>query len=232
MCSHFLAFALLCSLCSVSGTVQLAKHTTTGEEVAIKQMVIAKQAKKEVLRNEILVMKESHHKNIVNFIEAYSVGGSIWVIMEFVDGGALTDVIFANENVIKERHIAMICKEVLQGLEYLHSRPRPIIHRDIKSDNILMGLNGAVKITDFGFSAHTAQGAKRQTVAGTSYWMAPEVIKGEKYDAKVGPSYAESLCGAMQLLWRMSPPSAPVGVVEWCFVRLYTPAHCVVYSRA
>merc|ERR1712218_318295 len=161
----------------VSGTVQLAKCVRTGMQVAIKQMVIAKQAKKEVLRNEILIMKESHHDNIINFLDAYMVDGEIWVSMEFVDGGALTDVIFANENQLTEAHIAFVCYKVLLGLEYLHARPRPVIHRDIKSDNILMGLDGSVKITDFGFSAQLNAQAKRQTVAGTSYWMAPEVIK-------------------------------------------------------
>lgn len=65
--------------CSVSGTVQLARDTRTGMNVAIKQMVIAKQAKKEVLTNEILIMKESHHDNIVNFLDAYMVDGEIWV---------------------------------------------------------------------------------------------------------------------------------------------------------
>uniref|UniRef100_A0A7S4U9Z9 non-specific serine/threonine protein kinase n=1 Tax=Paramoeba aestuarina TaxID=180227 RepID=A0A7S4U9Z9_9EUKA len=169
----------------VSGTVQLAVDNRTGNQVAIKQMIIAKQAKKEVLTNEILIMKESHHDNIVNFLDAYLVDGEIWVAMEFVDGGALTDLIFANEDGINEGHIAFVCWKVLLGLEYLHSRPRPVIHRDIKSDNILMGLDGACKITDFGFSAQLNAQSKRQTVAGTSYWMAPEVIKGEEYGPKV-----------------------------------------------
>jgi len=169
----------------VSGTVVLARDTRSGKDVAIKQMVIAKQAKKEVLTNEILIMKESHHENIVNFLDAYLVEGEIWVAMEFIDGGALTDVIFANENLLTEAHIAFVCHQVLLGLEYLHSRPRPVIHRDIKSDNILMGVNGSCKITDFGFSAQLNAQSKRQTVAGTSYWMAPEVIKGEEYGPKV-----------------------------------------------
>eukprot|EP00008_Paramoeba_atlantica_P006132 CAMPEP_0201489378 /NCGR_PEP_ID=MMETSP0151_2-20130828/22509_1 /ASSEMBLY_ACC=CAM_ASM_000257 /TAXON_ID=200890 /ORGANISM="Paramoeba atlantica, Strain 621/1 / CCAP 1560/9" /LENGTH=458 /DNA_ID=CAMNT_0047874957 /DNA_START=160 /DNA_END=1536 /DNA_ORIENTATION=+ len=169
----------------VSGVVQLAKDTRTGSSVAIKQMVISKQAKKSVLTNEILIMKESHHPNIVNFLDAYMVSGEIWVAMEFIDGGALTDLIFANENGITEGHISWISEQVLLALEYLHSRPRPIIHRDIKSDNILMGLDGSCKITDFGFSAQLNAQSKRQTVAGTSYWMAPEVIKGEEYGPKV-----------------------------------------------
>lgn len=107
------------------------------------------------------------------------------MLWSLLTGGALTDVIFANENLLTEAHIACVCWKVLLGLEYLHSRPRPVIHRDIKSDNILVGVDGSCKITDFGFSAQSNAQTKRQTVAGTSYWMAPEVIKGEEYGPKV-----------------------------------------------
>lgn len=188
----------------VSGTVCLATDTRNGMKVAVKQMVISRQAKKEVLRNEILLMKQCHHHAIVNFIEAYGVGPELWVVMEYIDGGALTDVIFANETTMQEIHIASICKVVLEGLEYLHTRPEPIIHRDIKSDNILVGTNAAIKITDFGFSAQvSAAQQKRQTVAGTSYWMAPEVIKGELYGPKVD---IWSLGIMAHEMWEGEPP--------------------------
>ena len=188
----------------VSGTVNLATDMRTGMLVAVKQMVISRQAKKEVLRNEILLMKQCHHHAIVNFIEAYGVGPELWVVMEYIDGGALTDVIFANENVMTENHIAAICKIVLEGLEYLHTRPEAIIHRDIKSDNILVGTDASIKITDFGFSAQvSAQQQKRQTVAGTSYWMAPEVIKGELYGPKVD---IWSLGIMAHEMWEGEPP--------------------------
>ena len=188
----------------VSGTVNLATDTRSGLQVAVKQMVISRQAKKEVLRNEILLMKQCHHHAIVNFIEAYGVGPELWVVMEYIDGGALTDVIFANENVMTEVHIAVICRVVLEGLEYLHNRPQAIIHRDIKSDNILVGTDASIKITDFGFSAQvSAQQQKRQTVAGTSYWMAPEVIKGELYGPKVD---IWSLGIMAHEMWEGEPP--------------------------
>lgn len=188
----------------VSGTVCLATDTRTSQQVAVKQMVISRQAKKEVLRNEILLMKQCHHHAIVNFIEAYGVGPELWVVMEFIDGGALTDVIFANETTMQENHIAAICRVVLEGLEYLHTRPEAIIHRDIKSDNILVGTDGAIKITDFGFSAQvSASQQKRQTVAGTSYWMAPEVIKGEMYGPKVD---VWSLGIMAHEMWEGEPP--------------------------
>lgn len=72
----------------------------------------------------------------------------------------------------------------MAGLSYIHSKHR--IHRDIKSDNILIGDGGSVKIADFGYAAQLSKSrAKRQTIVGTPYWMAPELIRGVDYDSKV-----------------------------------------------
>jgi len=167
-----------------SGAVYVG-YSPDGLQVAVKQMVISKQVKKEVLINEILIMKTSHHPSIVNYVDSYLVEGSLWVAMEFMDGGSLAEVIAANEY-MSEPQIAAIGKEVLAGLEYLHTQPNPIIHRDIKSDNILMSTDGRVKITDFGFGAQLNQEQdKRKSVVGTTYWMAPEVIRAKDYGPKV-----------------------------------------------
>ncbi|BEJ13853.1 hypothetical protein CspHIS471_0310270 [Cutaneotrichosporon sp. HIS471] len=166
-----------------SGMVFVAKTLATGKKVAIKQMDLAQQPRKELIVNEIIVMKESQHPNVVNFLEAFLVKNTeLWVVMEYMEGGALTDVI--ENNKLAEDQIASICLETCRGLQHLHSRS--IIHRDIKSDNLLMNAFGEVKITDFGFCAKlTDQKSKRATMVGTPYWMAPEVVKQKEYGSKV-----------------------------------------------
>ena len=115
-------------------------------QVAIKQMDLRNQPRKELIVNEIIVMKDSKHPNIVNFLDSFlqEQHNELWVIMEFMEGGALTDVI-DNNPVISEEQISTICFETCKGLAHLHSQD--IIHRDIKSDNVLLDRIGNVKIS-------------------------------------------------------------------------------------
>lgn len=165
-----------------SGGVYTAHDMNTGDIVAIKQMELEKQPKKELIINEILVMKGSRHPNIVNFIEAYLLKKDLWVVMEYMEGGSLTDIVM--HSIMSDGQMACVCKETLEGLKFLHSKG--IIHRDIKSDNILLSLEGAIKLTDFGFCAQIKDySAKRNTMVGTPYWMAPEVVTKKEYGPKV-----------------------------------------------
>jgi serine/threonine protein kinase len=103
--------AILISYFSASGHVYVAKTLATGKKVAIKEMDLSHQPRKELIVNEILVMKESQHPNIVNFLDSYLVkNNELWVVMEYMEGGALTDII--ENNTLEEDQISGISFEV------------------------------------------------------------------------------------------------------------------------
>jgi len=168
-----------------AGEVFLATDARNGKRIAVKKMEINAENMK-LLVTEIGIMKTSHHDNIVDYVDSYIVDDrGLWVVMEYMDAGCLTDVLEQfDELKMTEPQIAFVCRETLRALSYIHSLHR--IHRDIKSDNILLSTDGSVKLADFGYAAQlTQKQQKRNTVVGTPYWMAPELIRGHDYGIKV-----------------------------------------------
>ncbi|KAJ8023837.1 Serine/threonine-protein kinase PAK 1 [Holothuria leucospilota] len=165
-----------------SSVVYSAVEIACGHMVAIKRVNYKQQPKRELIISEILIMKEHKNPNIVNFIDSFLSGDELWIIMEYLPGGSLTDVV--TETCMDEGQMAAVCRECLTALQFLHTRG--VIHRDIKSDNVVLGIDGQVKLTDFGFCATiTPERSKRNTMVGTPYWMAPEVVSKKDYGPKV-----------------------------------------------
>ncbi|XP_063803582.1 serine/threonine-protein kinase PAK 6 [Pseudophryne corroboree] len=201
-----------------TGVVCIAREKHSGRQVAVKMMDLRKQQRRELLFNEVVIMRDYQHANVVEMYKSYLVGEELWVMMEYVQGGALTDIV--SQTRLNEEQIATVCKSVLQALEYLHSQG--VIHRDIKSDSILLTLDGRVKLSDFGFCAQISKDVpKRKSLVGTPYWMAPEVIVRTAYGTEVDiwslgimviemvdgepPYFSDSPVEAMKRL-RDSPP--------------------------
>lgn len=161
-----------------TGIVCIATERNTGRQVAVKKMDLRKQQRRELLFNEVVIMREYHHSNIVEMYDSFLVADELWVVMEFLEGGALTDIVTHSR--MDEEQIATVCKQCLKALAYLHSQG--VIHRDIKSDSILLASDGKVKLSDFGFCAQVSpELPKRKSLVGTPYWMAPEVISRLPY---------------------------------------------------
>ncbi|XP_068088254.1 mitogen-activated protein kinase kinase kinase kinase 3 isoform X1 [Hyperolius riggenbachi] len=131
-----------------------------------------------VVQQEIIMMKDCKHTNIVAYFGSYLRRDKLWICMEFCGGGSLQDIYHVT-GPLSEQQIAYVSRETLQGLYYLHNKGK--MHRDIKGANILLTDNGHVKLADFGVSAQiTATIAKRKSFIGTPYWMAPEVAAVER----------------------------------------------------
>jgi serine/threonine protein kinase len=168
-----------------SGVVYSAKDKKNDKTVALKIAQVEDDTVLEELVNEIGLQSLSVHPNIVELYEAYrnDADRTLCISLELMKGGNLTDLVSV-KHPMREADIANVCKGMLAGLAFLHENFR--LHRDIKSDNVLVNTNGEVKLADFGFAIMlSSEESKRTSVVGTPYWMAPELIKAEPYDAKV-----------------------------------------------
>ncbi|XP_034832877.1 serine/threonine-protein kinase PAK mbt [Maniola hyperantus] len=165
-----------------TGVVCAATDTRTRRRVAVKMMNLRKQHRRELLFNEVVIMRDYPHPNIVEMHASYLVGDELWVVMEYMAGASLTQIVTRAR--MDPEQIATVCKQCLKALAFLHGQG--VIHRDIKSDSILMTADGRVKLSDFGFCAQVSQELpKRKSLVGTPYWMSPEVISRLPYGPEV-----------------------------------------------
>ncbi|OAA59968.1 serine/threonine-protein kinase 24 [Cordyceps fumosorosea ARSEF 2679] len=164
------------------GKVYKGVDKRTGEAVAIKVIDI-ENAEDEVedIIQEIAILSELQSPYVTKYYGSYSKGAELWIVMEFCAGGSCADLM--KPGLISEDYIAIITRELLLGLEYLHADKK--LHRDIKAANVLLSAAGQVKLADFGVSGQlSATMTKKNTFVGTPFWMAPEVIKQSGYDHK------------------------------------------------
>uniref|UniRef100_A0AAR2M061 Mitogen-activated protein kinase kinase kinase kinase n=1 Tax=Pygocentrus nattereri TaxID=42514 RepID=A0AAR2M061_PYGNA len=160
------------------GDVYKARNVNTGELAAIKVIKLEPGEDFAVVQQEIIMMKDCKHSNIVAYFGSYLRRDKLWISMEYCGGGSLQDIYHVTGPLL-ESQIAYVSRETLQGLYYLHNKGK--MHRDIKGANILLTDNGYVKLADFGVSAQiSATLAKRKSFIGTPYWMAPEVAAVER----------------------------------------------------
>ncbi|XP_053209493.1 serine/threonine-protein kinase 3-like [Panonychus citri] len=177
-------FDIICKLGEGSyGAVYKALHKESGQVLAIKQVPVESDLG-EIIK-EISIMQQCDSPFVVKYYGSYfkgkNQGSDLWIVMEYCGGGSVSDIMRLRKKTLTEEEIATILKDTLLGLEYLHARRK--IHRDIKAGNILLNSEGHAKLADFGVAGQlTDTMAKRNTVIGTPFWMAPEVIQEIGYD--------------------------------------------------
>ncbi|CAO3669231.1 unnamed protein product [Rhizopus stolonifer] len=165
------------------GSVYKGINTQTNKEIAIKVLNLdTEEDNVDDIQKEISLLSQLTHarsQNITPYYGSLLVGTKLWIIMEYAAGGSVRTIMKAGN--IEEKHIAVIVRELLLALSYLHKNQ--IIHRDIKAANVLLTAEGNVQLCDFGVAASNS--FRQSTFVGTPYWMAPEVIRdGTSYNYK------------------------------------------------
>ncbi|XP_078128849.1 STE20-like serine/threonine-protein kinase isoform X5 [Sander vitreus] len=170
------------------GKVYKAQNKQNGTLAAAKVIDTKTEDELEDYMVEIEILASCNHHHIVKLLDAFYFEGKLWILIEFCAGGAVDAIMLELERPLTEPQIRVVCRQTLEALSYLHENK--VIHRDLKAGNILLSLDGEVKLADFGVSAkNTKTLQRRDSFIGTPYWMAPEVVmcetsKDRPYDFK------------------------------------------------
>lgn len=166
-----------------SAIVYKAKNRETGLEYAVKQILIQNDSQKSKVIDEIALSNLSLHKNIIPIIETYEYNFSLWLVEELMVC-SLKDLILNLQFPLSEELIIFIIQEVSSGILVMHNHGR--IHRDIKSENILISKSGQIKLADLGCAVQLVlENQMRHTIIGTADYMAPELALGKSYNQKI-----------------------------------------------
>lgn len=219
------------------GTVYQAMDQATGQMFAVKEVAInpsdaADLKWKDDLENEIRICKDLSHPRIVAFLGHDYIDSCLYIYLEYMPGGSMADVL-SQFGPFEESLITVYTRELMEGLEYLHTRQPPVVHRDVKGANVLVGLDCGVKLSDFGCSKR-AQETMSHTLKGSIPWMAPEVINNTGYGRSadiwsfgcvvIEMATAKSPWGnfdnPMAAMWRIgmsnATPAIPAALSETC----------------
>lgn len=171
----------------MNGVVKRAINRTTGDEFAVK--IISKTSMDEeeriAMNNEILILSQIDHPNVIKLFETYETDEELFLVMELMKGGELFDRIVENE-FFTEREAKEIISPIVDAVNYWHELN--IIHRDLKPENLLYESSdegSLIKISDFGIARFVPSATFATTAWGTPGYVAPEVIMGKKYGKEV-----------------------------------------------
>ncbi|XP_026577224.1 serine/threonine-protein kinase PAK 4 isoform X1 [Pseudonaja textilis] len=156
-----------------TGIVCIATVKSSGKLVAVKKMDLRKQQRRELLFNEVVIMRDYQHENVVEMYNSYLVGDELWVVMEFLEGGALTDIVTHTR--MNEEQIAAVCLAVLKALSVLHAQG--VIHRDIKSDSILLTHDGRAWNIILAAFSPGGQGGRGRRKEASQPWSWPACVE-------------------------------------------------------
>lgn len=155
-----------------------------GTDVAIK--VLRSEHLSDTLEDEfaqeISILRQVQHRNVVRFIGACTNSPQLCIITEYMPGGSLYEYLHKHHVLLKLSQLLSFAIDVCKGMEYLHQNN--IIHRDLKTANLLMDANNVVKVADFGVARFQNNGGVMTAETGTYRWMAPEIINHQPYDQK------------------------------------------------